>query len=311
MSVTPASPATKRFKSICIVLNPVSGLETDTEAALRTFLETVEDVEWRIDLTEGAGDAARFAGEAAKSDCDLVLACGGDGTVLEVAEGLLGSETLMAILPNGTANVMSVELGYPQNLERILEKLLLGEYTVKNVDVAKIDNRKMLLRAGLGYEAEISVGATREGKRKFGRLAYFQAAWRKLRGLRPVNYKMLLDGKIVAARGVTCMICNSANVGLPHIRMAAEAAVDDGLLDIIIIPSLNLPSVISFGWSIVRSIFPQAWKRPSPILHWQAREVVVETSRSQTIAVDGERLKRGRRLEAGILPQPIRIAVPE
>ena len=77
------------------------------------------DIEWEISLTQKSGDAERFARQAAENGADIVAAYGGDGTVMEVARGIMGLDTPLAIFPGGTANLMAVELGIPKNLQRL------------------------------------------------------------------------------------------------------------------------------------------------------------------------------------------------
>src|SRR5262245_52939987 len=108
------------IKRLCVIANPVSGTNRSALDTIKTVLQDLSDVEIEICLTEKSGDARRFAQNAAREAVDLVIACGGDGTVMEVAAGLQGSDVPMAILPCGTANVMAVELGVPLGLNEAL-----------------------------------------------------------------------------------------------------------------------------------------------------------------------------------------------
>ncbi len=306
----PVASAPAPFRRVCIALNPVSGIVPDAEGAVRQAVSRYPHVEWDIRLTQGAGDATRFAREAQVNGCDLVIACGGDGTVMEVAEGVMNTNMPMSIIPFGTANVMSVELGFPADVERVIDGLVGGAAEARPVDMATIDNKPMMLRAGVGYEAEISVGASREEKRRFGRFAYMIAAWRKMRHLSPTTYAITIDDQQYAARGVTCMICNSASVGVPNLSFTGKADVSDGLLDVIVIPNLQVPSVVRVVWSILTSLRPKPKNAPEGIVHWQGKRVTVQTRHRQMIAIDGEPLKRGKRVSAQIIPHAITILIP-
>lgn len=295
---------------IAVILNPVSGLQTDTESLIRGLLED-SGFDWTITLTTGEGDAFESAQNASANGVDLVLACGGDGTVTEVASGLRGSTTPMSILPAGTGNVMAVELGIPMDIPRVLRALLARQFTLRQVDMALLDQEPFLLRVGVGYEAEISVGASREDKARHGRLAYMVAAWRKLRGFAQTQYRIQVDDKLIVMRGVTCMICNSANVGVPNVSLNAQADVSDGLLDVIVVKSLRLPSILLNAWNVIISVLPIAEQLPPAPNHWQGREITVETTRRQMIAVDGEPYKRGKRVTAQVLPSAVWMAIPQ
>ena len=95
-------------KRIQVVINPASG---QPQAILNTLNKVFREneVEWDISITQASGDARRFAENAAAAGADVVAAYGGDGSVMEVAQGLMGTNVPVAILPGGTANLMSVE----------------------------------------------------------------------------------------------------------------------------------------------------------------------------------------------------------
>src|SRR6478752_6280044 len=99
-------------RKIHVVINPVAGQDTPIlNVVNRVFQES--DVEWDVSITKKSGDALKQTRQAVKDGADVVAAYGGDGTVAEVASGLVRTKTLLAILPGGTANVMSIELGIP------------------------------------------------------------------------------------------------------------------------------------------------------------------------------------------------------
>ena len=107
-------------RKICVIVNPGSGQPKPVLHTLNSIFRPAE-VEWDLKLTHSSGDAERFAREAAADQVDAVAAFGGDGTIMEVARGVMGSETPMAILPGGTANLMSVEMGIPRDLTKAVE----------------------------------------------------------------------------------------------------------------------------------------------------------------------------------------------
>jgi diacylglycerol kinase (ATP) len=298
------------IKRMRIVLNPVSGVVRDRRDTIEKILRERPDIQYEICETQKAGDAKRYAQEGAKEGFDVVVACGGDGTVMEVADGLRGTETPLGIIPAGTANVMSVELGIPADTGQAVALLLGEQVQTRKVDIAEMDSQTFLLRAGIGYEAEISTTAARADKAKLGRLAYFKAAYQRLRNLRQVRYKLTLDDQLVVVRGITCMICNSTNVGVPGVQIASAASVSDGLLDVIVIQSVKPGSVLRVTASIVQSILPFIKRAPPPLLHWQAKKVTVETSHPQVVAFDGEYFKKAARTTTQIFPAAIPVIVP-
>jgi diacylglycerol kinase (ATP) len=120
-------------------------------------------VEWDLSITHKGGDATRQAREAAASGVDLVAAYGGDGTQMEVANGLLGTGVPHAILPGGTGNAMAHELGVSLNL-REAAQLIVSSRKRRAIDLAQSNERVYMLRAYTGVPAESA--ASREEKDK-------------------------------------------------------------------------------------------------------------------------------------------------
>src|SRR5690554_7252602 len=102
-------------RKVHVVINPAAGQGIPLLSILNQVFSEC-GVDWDVSITKKSGDAREQARQAAAKGVDVVAAFGGDGTVAEVASGLLGSRTPLAILPGGTANVMSVELGIPTDL---------------------------------------------------------------------------------------------------------------------------------------------------------------------------------------------------
>jgi diacylglycerol kinase (ATP) len=100
-----------------VIINPASGRPKPILHTLNTVCHRL-DVEWDISLTKKRGDVSRFAHEAAVSGVDVVAVYGGDGSVMEAGQGLIGSQVPLAILPGGSANLMSIELGSPKIWKR-------------------------------------------------------------------------------------------------------------------------------------------------------------------------------------------------
>ena len=179
---------------VCVIANPASGINRTALEQIQAYMAAHPALEVTFRTTEAGGDARRFAQEAARAGVDVVAAYGGDGTMMEVADGLRGTGIPMLILPGGTANVMAIELGIALNLDQSLALLVDPTRTVRIVDMGQIDQEPFLLRVGIGYEAEATAATARSEKKKAGRVAYWKNALRKLRGIRPAKYKITIDG---------------------------------------------------------------------------------------------------------------------
>ena len=161
-------------KRIHVVINPASGQDEPILNPLNDVFRAHE-VDWDISLTRGFGDATKLARQAAENGFDIVAGYGGDGTQHEIANGVLGTDATMGVLPGGTGNNFAKELGTPQTLRPAAE-LLCAAPRVRLVDVVESGESVFILRLYAGIEPEQQT--TREDKDRYGKLAYLVDAFR-------------------------------------------------------------------------------------------------------------------------------------
>src|SRR5687768_13322903 len=148
------SEQSRLFRNMQGVSSPAAGGGRPIVQALNTGLID-SGVEGDVSITHKAGDAERLAKKAVEDGADVVGVHGGDGSVMEEASALRGTPTPMAIFPGGTANVMSVELGIPNNdIEAAIDFIAKGSYTTRLIDMGRVNDRLFLLRIGIGLEAD-------------------------------------------------------------------------------------------------------------------------------------------------------------
>jgi diacylglycerol kinase (ATP) len=148
--------------------------------------------------TTGAGIASGLARQGIAEGADLILACGGDGTINETAEGVIGTQVPFGILPGGTANVLAHELGIGPRVERAAS--LLDEMTPRLISVGRIradlaQPRHFLLMTGVGLDAHIVYRMTADLKKRWGKLAYWIAGFSQLKR-RLEEFDVEVDGRL-------------------------------------------------------------------------------------------------------------------
>jgi YegS/Rv2252/BmrU family lipid kinase len=288
------------IKRVHVIINPASGQDKPILNVLNRVFGS--QVEWTLSITKESGDARRETLAALELGVDLVVACGGDGTVMEVANGLLGQSVPLAILPAGTANVMAVELGIPRDIEGAAKLIVSADTVLRDIDVGEVDDTVFLLRMGVGLEAVLIRDADREFKQRYGNLAYPISAVRSvLTTDSTAHYRITVDGETHEADGITCMIANSANVGLAGVTVSQAVHIDDGLLDVVLLRALDQPPPEE---NVTDEL------RPDPLLlQWQGRDITVEADPPQPIICDGE--PRGETpLSVRVRPQALTVLVP-
>jgi diacylglycerol kinase (ATP) len=292
-------------KRVRVIINPAAGQDIAILGILNAVFHPLEII-WAVAVTLADGDAKRHAQQAVKDGVDVVAVYGGDGTVAEVASGLIGSGVPMAIFPGGTANVMSIELGIPSDLAEACALACSEEQTLLPVDMGQVGERSFLLRVGIGLEAAMVEGADRTLKDKIGVLAYALSAFQALNDPPISQYQLTLDGETIQTEGFSCLICNSGNLGRKGLSLSNNVSIQDGLLDVFILQHAHISYLLAVIKEITQDEVPEGHQE---LLHWQAREVTVEANPPQQVQADGEVLE-DTPVRARIIPSAIQIIVP-
>jgi diacylglycerol kinase family enzyme len=216
----------------------------------------------------------------------------------------MGEDVPVAILPGGTANVMSVELDIPGDLEAAARIACDPSSQIRAVDVGQVGERTFMLRVGLGFAAEHVIGATREMKDQFGVLAYTVSALETLKNLPVARYTLTLDGEQVEVEGFTCRVDNSANMGMPGLVASRTTSVSDGLLDVTVVRDVGPESLYSMAAASAGHGTPN----PDVFFHRQAREITIDSDPPQRVIGDGEEWGQTP-ISVTVLPQAVRFLV--
>ncbi len=284
-----------RPKSVQVVVNPAPSRRIPLLAILnQAFREA--GIAWDISITHGPGDGSRLAREAADSGVEVVAVYGGDGTVMEVAAGLVGTNVSMLILGGGTGNLVASELRLPTNLEKACDLICGDRYKTKHIDVGMMGERPFLLRIGCGIEVGVVEEATRELKDQFGKWAYVFAGIKMLQEIPEADYRLTLDGgTTIEATGVACVVANAGTVGVGRLTLAPSVDVHDGRLDVFLLKKANIEGIVQLARKMMgldrlrKSEEGQAVLDASQLItHWDVETVRIETDPVLPIQVDGD-----------------------
>lgn len=288
-----------------IIFNPQAGQMEVLERELRAATSVWTTRGWQLDVqaTAGPGDAVRLAMGASNACYDLVVAAGGDGTINEVVNGIAGSKTALATLPLGTMNVWARELGLPLQLRAAAEAML--DWHIRPIDLGRANGRYFLLMAGVGLDAEITLGVQPAVKRRFGVLAYVLSTLQVALRVRGTRARMLIDGKRVKGPVLMVVIGNSQlYAGL--FKITHRASIDDGLLDVCVIRGDNLLSALRHFISILR----RSYSHDPEISYYRARSVYIRSRPALPVQVDGETFSQTP-MTFDIAPAALRALLPQ
>ena len=220
----------------CLITNPKSG---QGSLDLSDALTLLQAQGWEITLRQKleGGDATDLAREAVRQGCHVVVDCGGDGTLNEIVEGVLGSEIAVGTLPGGTANVWAHETGISQRLDIAARQLATAERRRVDVGVVTVNGKHksyFLLMAGLGFDGAVIGNLSKRLKHRIGKLAYAPAIVKAVRSFNPLPVRIEMDGLHWQGRVLQIIAGNSRRYA-DVTELTPDAYIDDGLLDVCLI----------------------------------------------------------------------------
>ncbi len=216
-----------------------------------------------------------------KDGIDLVVVCGGDGTVNAAAQGLVDTGLPFGILPMGTANDLARTLAVPLDLAQAASVIVSGR--VRRIDLGDVNGHLFFNVASLGLSADLARGLSRETKRRWGRLGYALAAVKALIAARPFNASIVMKTGEVRVKTLQIAVGNGRHYGGGSI-VEASAAIDDGHLDLY---SLEVSSVwtLALMFPAFRRGVHGAWRE---VRTARCTEFEVRTRRPRPINTDGD-----------------------
>lgn len=269
------------YRRIRVIINPAAGKAEPVLSVLNDVFAPA-GIEWDVTVTHKSGDGEIAAREAAEQGYDLVGVYGGDGTVAEVASALAESGPPLLLLPGGTGNALAADLGIPPLLADAAALATGDDPDIRRVDLGRVGQRWFALRLTMGIEAAMVDATTREAKDRFGWLAYAAAGLQALSEPPIAVYTITVDGETHEIEGVAAMVANSASTGVAGMRLATDIHVSDGRLDVVVVQSANLPSLLGSAADAAQGQEPRGLSR------WSGKKIRVDASPSQAVLADGE-----------------------
>jgi YegS/Rv2252/BmrU family lipid kinase len=225
---------------------------------------------------EVAADIARRRHEA-----DLVIVCGGDGTINSAARGILETGLPMGILPMGTANDLARTLGVPDDLLAATDIILSGQR--RRIDLGEVNGHPFFNVASLGLSADLARSLTPQAKKRWGKLGYALAALRVLLAARPFSATIINKGGTETVSTLQIAVGNGVHYGGGTV-IHKDATIEDGHLDLY---SLELKSVWKFAFMLgaFRRGEHGAWNEVRTV---KCTEFDIRTRKPQPINTDGD-----------------------
>ena len=293
------------MKVLCI-LNPIAGGGRTAAHAATAIHQTIgkSGMAYDIVYTQQAGDGLMLARQAAKDGYSHVVAVGGDGTINEIATGLLKTDVVLGILPVGSGNGLARALQIPLEYRDACQLLLQG--TSRAIDVGQVNERYFFATSGIGFDAHVGKRYNEHPGHSRGILPYIHIAAAEYFHYTPREITFAYQGKSFTCTPFVLTVANVEQYGAGAI-IAPDAIPDDGLFDVVIIPQTPLLRTV---YHLPRLFNGTIDALPDFITHRTA-SLTITRPEPGPVHVDGETFVAGEVLEYTLLPHALRVQVPE
>ena len=289
-------------KKVFFIINKYSGTgyQPEVEGKITTRCGAL-NMECTIELTQGRGHATELAKRAVREGFKLVFAMGGDGTVNEVARGLVHSDVTMGILPKGSGNGLARHLGIPLKFPSMLE--LLNSTRTIAMDTISINEHLSVNVSGIGFDGHIAGLFGRNGKR--GLIGYGKLVVREFFRFKEFCTHLVVDDQLLTRDTFILALANSSQFG-NNARVAPEASVCDNRIDVCFIRKVPLYQTLGF----IRKMFDGTLHQSSFVEIVRAQKITIDFLEPMPFHIDGESMEPVKNFSIKIQPGSLKMLVP-
>ncbi len=291
------------MKSLLFILNPTAGGGTasELEDILKKFMASYE-LDYEIVLTSRPKEATEIA---ESSDKDYLIAVGGDGTINEVAQGIIKrGHGILGIVPAGTGNDLSRSLGVPLDIEEALENIMNCQ--PRDLNICKANGRYFLNIASIGFDAEVVSNAEKIKTRFKSKFAYLLAVFYTLIKYRRKNLSIEIDG-VKSDKSMVLMAIGNGSYYGGGLKIMPQASFDDDYLHSCLIINASNFTVFFLLPTILNGSHLKINRYVETI---KAKSIRIKSDECMYFNLDGEILDGGREIDIKISKEKISVIYP-
>lgn len=298
----PCATATRR---IVVIFNPAAGRRRRPRLNVIVAALRARGCAVTVEETTAPGHATSIAraltqNAAQDNAVDVIAVAGGDGTINEVVNGLVGSSVALGVIPLGTANVLADEIGLRRSPDDVAR--VLAEGPVRPIRVGVANGRRFVMMAGAGFDASVVDGVSLSLKRRLGPLAYVWQTFKHAFTDTFAACDVVVDG--VAYRTVSAVVCNGRHYGGPFVA-APAATLTDGLLHVILLKGRGWFSVARYSAALLLGRL----NRLTDVELITGKHVVVSGVGDKPVQADGDIITR-LPAHLSVDPEPVALVWP-
>jgi len=285
---------------ISFIVNPISGGK-DKSQVLSAIGKHLDFSIWRAGIlfTGGPGEAVKMAREA---DADVVVAVGGDGTVSEVAKGLLGTGKALGIIPCGSGDGLALHLGISRDPVKAVKTLNRQAFT--DIDVAYMNDRPFFCTAGFGLDAQVSLDFAKSSSR--GLSNYITLAWEEWKKHPLTSYVIADESGLVWEGDAVFVTAANANQWGNQARIAPMASLRDGLLDVVVVNPFRTLEIPDLATRLMTGRADTS----RHFLHFRGPSFKITRKGSGAVHYDGDPFEGKSEFNIHVVPQQLEVVVP-
>lgn len=275
------------------IVNPISGKKRKT--AIIAYLEKMG---CKVVCTEYAGEAEKIAREATES---VIVAVGGDGTVNEVARGIVGTDKVLGIIPCGSGDGLALHLGISRYYKQAVKTIMNGKKI--KIDSGLINGRPFFSVCGTGFDAIVSERFAKSGKR--GIMNYIEIGLKTWMEYKPQKHIVEIDGQSFEMDASLITVGNSSQWG-NNAKITPRADIEDGYLDMTAVDRVSALEMPALALELMTGTLN--WN--NKVHCYRGREIKIFRPTPGPAHADGDWFSAGNDLEIRILPQSLNVIVP-
>ena len=276
--------------------------------------ETLRSGGWTVEVqaTARPGDARRFARQARDAGVDVLVCYGGDGTAMEVAAGIVGSNVALGLVPGGTGNLLAGNLRLPRDPAAAARVILRSHPLALDLGVVEREHvpHYFAVCSGAGFDARLMADTHGAAKRRWKMGAYLARALVALPGVRSALHRVTVDGVAHERPAALVLIANCGELIPPFLRLRDDIVPNDGWLDVMTLDADGTLQSLAAFWELVRGRWNHARRPAERVWFGRGRAVRVEVvaGAQQPVQLDGD-VTGETPFEARLLPGALSVLV--
>ena len=295
-------------KKLLLIVNPCSG-KAKMRPALLGVVEIFAKADFEVTVypTKEREDATKKVATLKDTDYDLIVACGGDGTLNEVITGLMesGADIPIGYIPAGTLNEWSTGLGISKVIRQAAKDIVKGKEIT--LDIGQFGDKYFTYTASFGAFTSASYSANQDVKNVLGQAAYFFEGIKSLGTIKPIHLKFKADDREIEGDFLFGAISNSMSVGGIVKFDQAAVQLNDGLFEVLLIK--NPTNVLGFQ-SIIDGIVKHELSREN-LEFFRTKEILVSSDGNLDWTLDGEHGVSNDKIKIKNIHNAVRFIVPD